>query len=48
MEKVIGVILLAMAVLVAFYIITHLDKLNNINLPIPEKIVKYFKIQPFK
>jgi hypothetical protein len=47
MEKVVGIILLGMAILVAFYIVTHLDKLNSVKLPIPQSITKYLKIQPF-
>lgn len=48
MEKLIGFVLLVAALAVSFYIATHLDKLNNITIPVPDSIVKYFKIQPFQ
>lgn len=47
MEKAIGVILLGVAAAVSFYIIMHLDQLSKITLPIPEKVIKHFKIEPF-
>jgi len=48
MEKLMGIILLAAAVVVSYYLVTNMDRLTSIKIPIPESIVKYFKIQPFQ
>jgi hypothetical protein len=48
MEKIMGFVLLVLALGVSFYIATHLSKMNNITVPIPDSVVKYFKIQPFQ
>lgn len=48
MEKLMGFILLVAAIAVSVYIVLHLDKLNNITIPVPDSIVKYFKVDLFK
>lgn len=48
MEKLMGFVLLVLAVSISFYIVTHLSKLNNITIPVPDSIVKYFKVDLFK
>ncbi len=48
MEKIIGLILMITAILVAVYIILHIDSLNNFSIPVPESIIKYFKVDAFK
>lgn len=48
MEKLMGFVLLILAVSVSFYIATHLSKLNNITIPVPDSVVKYFKVDLLK
>lgn len=48
MEKIIGLVLMITAILVAVYIILHIDSLNNFSIPVPESIIKYFKVDAFK
>lgn len=48
MEKLIGVILLGLAIAASFYIVTNLDKLTSNTIPVPDKIIDYFKVNPFK
>lgn len=33
---------------ICFYLFMNLDKLNNIVIPVPEKVVDYFKQKPFE
>jgi len=47
MDKFIGAILMIMVIAVCYYVIANLDKLNDITIPVSEKIVEYFKVQPF-
>ena len=47
MDKFIGTILMIAVIVICFYIFMNLDKLNNITVPVPEKVVEYFKVQPF-
>lgn len=48
MEKVIGLVLMVGAILVAIYIVLHIDSLNKLTIPVPENIIKYFKVETFK
>jgi len=47
MDKFIGTILMLAVIVICFYIFMNLDKLNNIAIPIPDKAIQYFKVQPF-
>ena len=47
MDKFIGMILMGVVIAIGFYIFMNLDKLNNIVIPVPEKVVDYFKQKPF-
>ncbi|MEK7463205.1 MAG: hypothetical protein AAB621_02485 [Patescibacteria group bacterium] len=47
MDKFIGAILMGIVIAIGFYIFMNLDKLNNIVIPVPEKVIEYFKQKPF-
>jgi len=48
MDKLIGTILMGLVIVICFYIVMNLDKLNNIAVPVPDKVIEYFKVQPFQ
>ena len=48
MEKTIGVILLVLATAAVVFAVFHFKKASSLTLPIPEKIVNFFKVEPFK
>ena len=48
MEKLIGLVLMVGAILVAVYIILHIDGLSQFSIPVPESIIKYFRVEAFK
>ena len=47
MDKFIGTILMIAVLVICFYLFINLDKLNNIVIPVPDKVVDYFKVEPF-
>jgi len=47
MDKFIGTILMMGVIVICFYIVMNLDKLNNLVFPVSEKVVDYFKVEPF-
>lgn len=32
---------------IVFYIFMNMDKVGNITIPVPEKVIEYFKLKPF-
>jgi len=48
MEKLIGLVLMIVAIFIAVYIVLHLDTLTSFTIPIPESVIKYFKVETFK
>lgn len=47
MDKLIGIILMGGAIAIIFYAFMNRDKVGNIAIPVPEKVVEYFKVKPF-
>ncbi|MHB9019891.1 MAG: hypothetical protein ACYC3G_03430 [Minisyncoccota bacterium] len=47
MDKFIGTILMVAVIVICFYIFMNMEKLNSVTVPIPEKVVEYFKVEPF-
>ena len=47
MDKFIGTILMIAVLVICFYLFMNLDKLNNVAVPVPDKVIEYFKQQPF-
>lgn len=47
MDKFIGTILMMGVIIICFYVVLNLDKINDLVFPVPEKVVDYFKVQPF-
>ncbi|MDO8489002.1 MAG: hypothetical protein Q7S42_02690 [Candidatus Omnitrophota bacterium] len=47
MDKFIGTILMAIVVIICFYIFMNLDKISSFTIPVPEKVVDYFKVDSF-
>ena len=48
MEKLIGLILLGLAIAIALFIYMNLGELSSNAIPIPDKILDLFKIKPFE
>ena len=48
MEKLGGLILIAVAIFAVFYVALHLNKFKNFVIPVPDAVVNYFKPQLFK
>ena len=34
-------------IVICFYIFMNLDKLNNVSIPVSDKVIEYFKQEPF-
>jgi len=47
MDKFIGTVLMVGVIVVIFYIFMNLNKLNDITVPVSEKVVEYFKVPAF-
>jgi len=47
MDKLIGTILMGLVIAICFYMVMNLDKLNDLAIPVPEKVIEYFRVKPF-
>ncbi|GEM_PF-2535474 len=47
MDKFIGIILMGGVIAIIFYIFMNMDKVGSITIPVPEKVIEYFKVKPF-
>ena len=48
MEKAFGLVLLVAAILVSYFIITHINSLDTVTLPVSQKVIDYIKVESFK
>lgn len=47
MDKFIGAILMGLVIVICFYMVMNLDKLNDLTIPVSDKFIEYFKVKPF-
>lgn len=48
MEKLIGTILLGIVIVMIIFVYINLDIFTDLTIPIPDKIIDYLKVNPFK
>lgn len=47
MDKLIGIILMGGVIAIIFYAFMNRDNISSIAIPVPEKVIEYFKVKPF-
>jgi hypothetical protein len=48
MEKLIGIILLGIVITMIIFVYLNLDTFADLIIPVPDKIINYLKVNPFK
>jgi len=38
---------MGLVIAICFYMVMNLDKLNDLAIPVPEKVIEYFRVKPF-